>query len=169
MNRNFLHDLLPRIKTSDLISNTTCSPRWDLYDQDPSHMFAWVESVCVGGICMRGWAPYDLYNLHMFTWIGSAWSARVSTGRTCMIYLTDLVHNFSISAKKDLDDLDHDLFDISMNRIFRCDILPSIKTLIWYPTLSDPIYAYIYHTSRVSAIIGRSGGEHGAYHGRLGY
>ena len=57
----------------------------------------------------------------MFAWVGSVGSAHVYLGGICMIcmictcfagwdlYDLDFMHNFSISAKKDLDDLDHDL------------------------------------------------------------
>ena len=67
---------------------------------DPSHVFVWVGSV------------------------GSAGSAHVYLRGICMIYMIctcfagwdlyglDLTHNFSISAKNDLDDLDHDLSEV---------------------------------------------------------
>ena len=56
-------------------------------------------------------------------------SAHVYLGGICMIcmictcftgwdlYGLDLMHNFSISAKKDLDDLDHDLPEVRKNTL----------------------------------------------------
>ena len=81
---------------------------WDLYDLDISHMFAW----------------YDLDPSHVYAWVGFVGSAHVYLGgirMICMIctfvagwdlYDLDLMHNFSISAKNDLDDLDHDLSEV---------------------------------------------------------
>ena len=63
-------------------------------DRDPSHVcvgeiygtaHVYLGAICT--ICMIYFAGLDLYHL-------------------------DLMHNFSISAKKDLDDLDHDLSEV---------------------------------------------------------
>ena len=54
--------------------------------------------ICMICSCLSGWDLYDLHDLHMF--------------RRVELYDLDIMHNFSILAKKDLDDLDHDLSEV---------------------------------------------------------
>ena len=70
----------------------TCLPRWDLHDLEILHT------------CLRWWDLYDLYDLHIHAYLDGIYMICMICTRFSGedLYDLDLMHNFSLSAKKDL-------------------------------------------------------------------